>query len=163
MIRSHIVTGLVKNETGTLNRLTSLFRRRGFSLASLNAGDCEKPGHSRLTLVVNADDDTLSQCLRQLEKLLDVVQVQDLQPESAFRTELAIVKLSPSPEESQQAVLAAQAASPRPVQTFGALIVATLVDQPESLERSIASLSEFGLVEVVRTGLVALAAEQTVG
>ena len=68
----HVVTALVQNEAGTINRLVSLFRRRGFSLASFNAGDCEEPGFSRLTLLVNGDNEQVSQCLKQLDKLVDV-------------------------------------------------------------------------------------------
>ena len=76
----HTVSALVQNETGTINRLVSMFRRRGFSLASFNAGDCEDPGYSRLTFVVKADDNELAQVLRQVEKVIDVVEVEDLKP-----------------------------------------------------------------------------------
>src|SRR5271165_973101 len=93
--KQHIVTALVQNEAGTINRLVSLFRRRGFSLASFNAGDCEESGFSRLTLLVNGNDEQVSQCILQLEKLIDVVECEDLGPEESVSRELALIRVEP--------------------------------------------------------------------
>ncbi len=92
----HTIVVLVQNEAGTINRLVSMFRRRGFSLVCFSAGDCEIPGFSRLTLVVNADDDALGQCLRQLDKLIDVVEVTDLKPAECVARELALIRVQPA-------------------------------------------------------------------
>ncbi len=92
----HTITALVQNEAGTINRLVSLFRRRGFSLASFNAGDCEDPGFSRLTFIVDGDDATISQCLKQLDKLIDVVECEDLKQETSVQRELALIRVEPT-------------------------------------------------------------------
>ena len=86
------ISVLVQNETGTINRLVSMFRRRGFSLASFNAGDCEDPGFSRITFVVNADANELKQVLRQVEKVIDVVEVEDLKPGGHVGREVALIR-----------------------------------------------------------------------
>lgn len=100
----HTITALVQNEAGTLNRLVSMFRRRGFSLASLNAGDCEQPGFSRLTLVVTGDDDTLHQVVGQIEKLIDVVEVDDVRPEAAVLRELAVIQVAATVEQRREVI-----------------------------------------------------------
>ncbi len=154
--RQHTITALVKNETGTLNRLVSLFRRRGFSLASLNAGDCERPGYSRLTLVVSGDDETMRQCVSQIMKVIDVVEAADLSIEESVRRELALIKTQAAgPQRSEVAEL---------VRLFGGRVAyvsqdqltAEIADEPSTIDRLLGLLEPYGIQEVVRTGLVAI-------
>jgi acetolactate synthase-1/3 small subunit len=155
-VRQHTIAALVQNEAGTLNRLVSLFRRRGFSLASLNAGDCEQPGFSRVTLVVEGDDNTLNQCLRQLEKLIDVVEVADVKAEDAVERELALVRVSPKPEQRDAVFRVASefnARTPRASETGYVVEVSTT---PSEIERLLQTLTPYGVTEVVRSGLVAI-------
>ncbi|AIE83579.1 acetolactate synthase small subunit [Fimbriimonas ginsengisoli] len=154
--RQHTITALVQNEAGTLNRLVSLFRRRGFSLASLNAGDCEQPGFSRLTLVVEGDDNTLNQCLRQLEKLIDVVEVADVQPEDAVERELALVRVKPTPEQRDSVFRIASEFNARTPRASEKGYVVEVSTSPAEIERLIQALTPFGMGEVVRSGLVAM-------
>jgi acetolactate synthase-1/3 small subunit len=95
-MKRHTVTALVQNEAGTINRVVSLFRRRGFSLASFNAGDCERPGFSRMTFLVDGDDAVLQQVLRQLEKLIDVVECEDLEADERIMREVVLVSFDPA-------------------------------------------------------------------
>jgi len=92
-VQEHIITALVQNEAGTLNRLVSLFRRRGFSLASLNAGRLRAGRPLSLHHGAQADQNELNQCLRQLEKLIDVVEVEDLGRNESVRRELCLVRV----------------------------------------------------------------------
>lgn len=154
--RLHTITALVQNEAGTLNRLVSLFRRRGFSLASLNAGDCEQPGFSRLTLVVEGDDNTLNQCLRQLEKLIDVVEVADVQPDDAVERELALVRVSPKPEDRDTVFRVASEFNARTPRASATGYVVEVSTTPNEIERLLQSLTPYGVTEVVRSGLVAI-------
>src|SRR5690606_20436775 len=96
------VSALVQDEAGTLNRLVSLFRRRGINLASLNVGNCEQEGYSRLTLVVNGDDQALAICISQLAKLIDVVEVEDLGTADSVRRELALIQVSARPDQRSE-------------------------------------------------------------
>lgn len=154
--RLHTITALVQNEAGTLNRLVSLFRRRGFSLASLNAGDCEQPGFSRLTIAVEGDDNTLNQCLRQLEKLIDVVEVADLRAEDSVERELALIRVSPSPEKRDQVFLVASEFGARTPRASATGYVIEVSAPPSEIERMLKALEGCGVDEVVRSGLVAL-------
>jgi len=154
--RQHTVSALVQNEAGTLNRLVSLFRRRGFSLASLNAGDCEQEGYSRLTLVVNGDDLDLQQCLRQLEKLIDVVEVEDLGPNESVRRELALVQVNALPDQRGPIVEIVQILGGKVAWLAPDRLAVEMTDEPAKIQRLIDMLGPYGIHEIVRTGLVAM-------
>lgn len=157
--RQHLITALVQNETGTLNRLTSLFRRRGFSMASLNAGDCEQVGYSRLTLVVNGDQSTMSQCVRQMERLIDVVEVQDLPPQRALMRELALVKVSAPRPKLGEIVEIVRILGGKVASISHDTVTAELSDEPAKIEHFVSMLSPYGIRQTVRTGLVAMQAD----
>jgi len=157
--RQHTIVALVQNEAGTLNRLVSLFRRRGFSLASLNAGDCEQPGFSRLTLVVEGDDNMLYQCLRQLEKLLDVVEVADVKQEEAVERELALIRVEPSPEGREAVYRIVSEFYARTPRATAAGLVVEVAANPVEIARLIEALTPYGITEIVRSGLVAMKVE----
>jgi acetolactate synthase-1/3 small subunit len=159
MKQQHTITALVQNETGTINRLTSLFRRRGFSLASFNAGDCEEVGFSRITLVVDADKDALNQCVSQLEKLIDVVEAENLDPDHSVGRELVLVRCAP--EKSQRDALYGVvnefiAKTPRATDSN---IVVELAGDVATIQRLLEALQPFRIVEIVRTGVVAMKVE----
>ena len=156
---THTVSVLVQNETGTINRLVSMFRRRGFSLASFNAGDCEEPGLSRITFVVNADANELTQVLRQVEKVIDVVEVEDLKPGHHVGRELALVRLRPKDEDRQAIYDLTLRAGAKTPEATGREIVVELSGEPMKIEDLIVRLRPFGVVEIVRTGLVAIKVE----
>lgn len=158
-VRQHTISALVQNEAGTINRLVSMFRRRGFSLASFNAGDCEDPGFSRITFVVNADDNELAQCLRQLEKLIDVVEVEDLQPSGSVGTELALIRLRPLDHQRDAIYQTVQSARAWVPKSTPREMVVEFTGGLAEIEDLIASLRPYGIVEVVRTGLVAIKVE----
>jgi acetolactate synthase-1/3 small subunit len=155
----HTITALVQNEAGTLNRLVSLFRRRGFSLASMNAGDCEQEGFSRLTIVVNGDDQTLSQCVRQLEKLIDVVEVDDLKPAESLRRELALVKFTSDSQQRREALEIVHVLGGKVAHLALDSMTVEFIDEPARIDRMVSLLQPLGVTEVVRTGLVAIRVE----
>ena len=154
--KHHTITALVQNEAGTINRLVSLFRRRGFSLASFNAGDCEDPGFSRLTFIVDGDDATISQCLKQLDKLIDVVECEDLPQETSVQRELALIRVEPT-EEQRQAVynVVNEFMARTPRSTANCIIVEQAADVTDVM-RLIEALRPYNITEIVRTGVVAI-------
>ena len=157
--QQHTITALVQNEAGTSNRRVSLFRRRGFSLASFNAGDCEDPGFSRLTFIVNGDDATVSQCLKQLDKLIDVVECEDLNEDESVQRELALIRVEPEYDHRQSVyniVNEFLAKTPRSTPTS---IVVEHVASVKELERLIEALRPYNITEIVRTGVVAMKVE----
>lgn len=152
----HTVSALVQNEAGTINRIVSMFRRRGFSLLSFNAGDCEDPGFSRITFVVNADDNELAQVLRQLEKVIDVVEVEDLKPGQNVGRELALIRLRPRDEDRRALYDMVLRAGGKTPEATGREIVVEFTGEPYKIEELIERLKPFEIVEIVRTGLVAI-------
>lgn len=153
MVGRHIITALVQNEAGTINRLVSLFRRRGFSIECFNAGDCEQTGFSRLTLVVNANDAELSQCLKQLDKLIDVVEVQDLKPSECVQRELALIRVESADRAKVEGIATEFAA--RVIESDSAQVVEIAADVVD-INRLIDALHPFNVTEIVRTGTVAI-------
>ena len=160
---THTIIALVEDKPGVLTRVASMFRRRGFNIASLAVGRSERPGLSRMTFVVNGDLDTIKQVTRQLDKLIDVIEVSDISTHQVVARELALIKVATTP------------ASRAEIMQFAELFDAHIVDvTPESLvieitggEQKVNSLEgllrPFGITEMVRTGLVAMVRGQESG
>ncbi len=152
----HTITALVQNEAGTLNRLVSLFRRRTFSLASLNAGDCEQDGFSRMTLVVNGDDHVLQQCVRQLEKLIEVVEVDDLPQQNAVQRELALIQVNATADRRREILEIAQVMKCEIANMSSEHLTLECSAETSRLDQLIELLQPYGIRQIVRSGLVAI-------
>ena len=100
----HTLSVLVEDESGALSRIAGLFARRGFNIDSLAVGPAETNGQSRLTMVVEGDEHTLQQMSKQLDKLVNVLQVLDLSQLPAVERELMLMKVS-APAEQRGAIL----------------------------------------------------------
>ena len=156
MTQQHTITALVQNESGTINRVVSLFRRRGFSLASINAGDCEEPGFSRMTFIVDGDTAVVQQVLRQLDKLIDVVECESLVPEQSVQRETALIAVNPADTQRDLLYkLVSEFFAKTPMAT-GKSIIVEFTGEVYEVNRLITALTPFNIVEVVRTGLVAI-------
>ena len=97
MAEQHTIVALVQDKPGVLNRISSLFRRRGFNIASLAVGQSEQPNLSRMTFVVEGDEDTVEQCTKQLNKLIEVLKVSDFKNEEVVLRELAMIRVHATP------------------------------------------------------------------
>ena len=100
----HTLSVLVEDESGALSRIAGLFARRGFNIDSLAVGPAEADGRSRLTMVVEGDQQTLQQMTKQLDKLVNVLQVLDLSQRPAVERELMLMKVS-APDSQRSAIL----------------------------------------------------------
>lgn len=153
----------VENKPGVLNRVASLFRRRNFNIDSLNVGQTEDPRFSRMTIVVNTKDADAHKVEANLYKLVNVVDVQDVTGQSALLRELALIKVKA--KNGQRAEIANLA------NIFGAKIIDVAEDsvvvQVASGEEKVNSLVEllrpFDIIELVRTGQVAMMRGTTEG
>ena len=92
------ISALVRDKPGVLNRISSMFRRRGFNIASLAVGHSEEMDLSRMTFVVEGDDHTVEQVTKNLHKLIDVIKVTNVAPENVVSRELALIKLQADDE-----------------------------------------------------------------
>ena len=102
-MKRKVLSVLVDNTSGVLNRVAGLFSRRGYNIDSLTVGETENPAYSRMTIVVRGEDETLEQIEKQILKLEDIVSVQDLGSASVCR-ELILVKVAAGPEDRQQVI-----------------------------------------------------------
>jgi acetolactate synthase-1/3 small subunit len=152
----HTIGVLVENHFGVLARVAGLFSARGFNIDSLAVGETEDPAVSRMTIVAHGDDRVVDQIMKQLNKLIDVVKVVNLTQEDLIDRELLLVKvLAPASTRSEVMQI---------VNTFRAKIVdvnsKTLAIEVTGGESKIDAMLEllrpYGVLEVVRTGLVAM-------
>jgi len=152
----HTITALVQDKPGVLNRISSMFRRRGFNIVSLAVGHSEEPNLSRMTFVVEGDDRVVEQVTKHLHKLIDVIKVSDISNENIVSRELALIRVKANIETRSEIM--------QIVDIFRANIVDvapdTLIVEVTGDEDKVDSLHEllkgFGVVELMRTGTIAL-------
>jgi acetolactate synthase-1/3 small subunit len=157
--RRHVVSALVVDRPGTLNRVAGLFRARSFNLESLTVGSTLQPGRSRMTVVIRGDEAHLHQVLAQLERLIDVIEVSDLTHAPRVELELALVEVD-APSSP-----AATAALSTVVERCGGAVISSddaawrvrLTAAPAQIEDAISALRSYGLRSLVRAGSVAMA------
>ena len=147
----------VEDRPGALNRIVSLFRRRGFNIDSLSVGRTERPGVSRITLVVQADEDTARRLEANLYKLVNVLFVEDVTGAPAVARELAFVKVRAGPERRSELLQLCDTFRARVVDVGPASIIVESTGAQDKLDGLIDVLRPFGILEMVRTGAVAMA------
>ena len=152
----HTLSVLVEDESGALSRIAGLFARRGFNIDSLAVGPAESDGQSRLTMVVEGDDQTLQQMTKQLDKLLNVLQVLDLTQSPAVERELMLLKVS-APGEARGAIFdLVQVFRAKVVDVADEALTLEVVGDPGKLVALERLLKPYGILEIARTGKVAL-------
>lgn len=138
-----------------LNRAVSLFRRRGFNIASLAVGHSEVPGVSRMTLVV--DREHVEQVVKQLDRLIEVLAVHDITHERTVEQETCLVKVTaPSPSLAELVSIADEAGA-RIVDVSAAVMILVLMDAPGRVTAFVERLRPFGVLELIRSGRIAMA------
>lgn len=153
----HTISVLVENHFGVLAHVAGLFSARGFNIDSLAVGETEDPSVSRMTIVAHGDDRVIEQIIKQLNKLIDVIKVQDLSNEENITRELVLVKVH-APSASRSDIL-------QVVNTFRAKVVDVnpksltieVTGNEEKVDAMLELMRPFGIKEVVRTGTIALA------
>jgi len=146
----------VEDRPGTLNRIVSLFRRRGFNIDSLTVGRCERPGVSRITVVVRADDVTARRLEANLYKLVNVISVEDVTHSSSVTREMAFVKVRAAQDRRAELLQLVQTFRARVVDLGPESIIVESTGTQEKLDGLIEVLQPFGILELVRTGAVAM-------
>ena len=148
---------LTVNHPGVLLRVTGLFSRRGFNIDSIVACRTEKPEFSRWTLVVTGDEATFTQLTRQLLKLEDVVKVEALEPENCSNSELLLIKVKASGLERSAVLKSAQSYGSRVLDIGDSTVTIEMTGQTEEMDDFIRHMEKYGIVEMARTGITALA------
>lgn len=151
-----ILAVLVENHPGVLTRVAGLIRRRGFNIDSLAVGVTETPDISRMTLVVDGDEAQLIQVSKQLSKLIEVIRVIDLEPGHSVARELALVKVEADPARRPQVLQLAQVFRANVVDVSPGALTVEVTGTHDKVEALISLAREYGVQEIVRTGVIAL-------
>ena len=154
--RMHTFVVYVENKPGVLSRVVSLFRRRAFNIDSLTVGRTEKPDVSRMTIVTEADHDQARRIVANIYKLLNVLLVDDLTGQLALLRDLAIIKVAANAVTRSQVLELTEVFRARVLDIAAESITVELTGGEEKIDRFLGLLDPFGLLEVVRTGVVAM-------
>jgi acetolactate synthase-1/3 small subunit len=146
----------VEDRPGVLNRVVSLFRRRGYNIESLSVGRTERTDLSRITLVVEADDDTARRIEANLYKLVNVLYVADVTDSAAVVREMAIIKVAAQNGRRAEILQLCEVFRARPVDVGPDSLPLEITGAPDKIDGLIDVLRPFGVLEMVRTGAVAM-------
>ena len=152
----HTITALVEDKPGVLTRVASLFRRRGFNIASLAVGGSEQRGLSRMTFVVDGDQYTVDQATKQLDKLIDVVRVSDISEQDIVARELALIKVKSTPETRGEIIETIHLFRAGIVDVGAKSLIVEITGEEDKIHALINLLEPFGILEMMRTGRVAM-------
>ena len=152
----HTVIAWMEDKPGVLNRVAGLFRRRNFNIESLAVGHSETPGISRMTFVVDGDERMVDQSVKQLEKLINVTRVENVTSQPAVIRELALVRVRASGAQRSEIVQLADIFRGRIVDVARDSMVVEVTGPESRVNSLIALLADFGILEIVRTGRVAM-------
>ncbi len=147
---------LVENKPGVLARVSSLISRRGYNIESLAVGPTEYPTMSRITLAVTVDDQVLEQITKQLNKLIEVLKIVELDPASAVRRELVLVKVKATAETRGQLIEIIGLFGAKAVDLTSEVITVEATGSPAKLDALLELFEPYGIRELVQSGLVAL-------
>ena len=153
----HTLSVLVENKPGVLTRVTSLFARRGFNIASLAVGPTEDPTLSRITIVVSAEDTPLEQITKQLHKLINVIKIQDLDPSESIGRELVLFKVTAPSERRHEIIEIANVFRAKVIDVGRNSLTIEATGAPDKIQAMEDLLRAYGIKEVARTGKIALA------
>ena len=152
----HTISVLVENHFGVLAHVAGLFSARGFNIDSLAVGETDDPTVSRMTLVAHGDDRVLEQIMKQLNKLIDVIKVQDLTQEDHISRELVLAKVHATASTRSEALQIVNTFRAKVVDVSPDSITVEVTGTEEKIDAMLELLRPFGIKEVVRTGTIAL-------
>jgi acetolactate synthase-1/3 small subunit len=152
----HTLSVLVENKAGVLARVANLFSRRGYNIYSLAVAPTDDENYSRITIVVDVESSPLEQITKQLFKLINVVKISELHPDSSVERELMLITVSSGPEIRGQVIELVQVFEGRIVDVGHNEVTIMLAGSPQKLDDFEDLMRAYGIVEVQRTGRVAL-------
>lgn len=157
----HVLSALVQNQPGVLAQVTGMLASRGFNIDSLAVGETEDTQLSRMTFVVHGDDNTLDQVRKQLDKIVSVVRVHDISSENFVERDLMLIKVIAPPEKRSEIALLVEMFRGRVVDIGMDNIMIEISGQEQKIEAFIDLMRPYGIVELARTGRIALVRGKT--
>jgi acetolactate synthase-1/3 small subunit len=155
-MKKHTLAITVENKPGVLTRVATMFRRRGYNIESLAVGETENPSVSRMTVVVSGDDKIIEQVSKQLYKLVDVIKVVDITEERLVERVLILIKVKADPSVRSEIVQLVEIFRARIVDIGKNTLIIEATGDAGKMEAIEDSLKPFGILELVRTGKIAI-------
>jgi acetolactate synthase-1/3 small subunit len=152
----HVLSALVQNQPGVLAQISGMLASRGFNIDSLAVGETEEPNLSRMTFVVRGDDAVLEQVSKQLDKVVTVVKVHDISSEDFVERDLMLIKVHATPQQRMEIVLLVEMFRARVVDVSPNDLMIEISGQEKKIEAFIDLMRPYGIMELARTGRIAL-------
>ena len=150
------ISVLVENQAGVLNRITGLFSRRAFNIESLAVGVTDDPDLSRITIIVDSGNSVVEQVEKQLNKLIEVIKVRTIPEDKMIGRELVLVKVNATTKTRQDIMTICEIMGAKVSDISPTSMTLELSDTPERVDTFESMLRPFSILEVVRTGVIAL-------
>ncbi len=154
--RKHILSILVENKPGVLTRIAGLFARRGFNISTLAVGPTDDPALSRVTLTLDGASHPIDQVTKQLHKLVNVLKIRDLEPSETVARELALFKISADGGARAEVMQVVEIFRAKIIDVTKRSLIAEVTGTWEKVEAFERMVRPFGLVEMARTGEIAI-------
>ena len=155
--RKHVLSILVENKPGVLARIAGLFARRGFNIDTLAVGPTDDPNVSRITLTLDGAVHPIDQVTKQLHKLVNVLKIRDMEPEETIAREMALFKVTSAVESRAEIMQFAEIFRAKIVDVSRRTMTIEVTGSADKIEAFERMIRPHGLVEMVRTGEVAIA------
>lgn len=156
MSTTHNLSVLVENKPGVLARIAGLFARRGFNIDSLAVGGTEDASLSRMTICVSVDDKPLDQVIKQLYKLINVLRIAELPHDESVERELVLIKVGAGPQQRAEVLQVAEIFRAKVIDVDARALILEATGTPDKTRALINLLEPCGIVELARTGRIAL-------
>lgn len=153
----HIISAIVENKPGVLAHISGLFAGRGFNIDSLAVGETEDPARSRMTVVARGDDAVLEQIRKQLGKIIEVIKVSDFSDSQCVERDLTLLKVAAKPEKRGEVFEIVEVFRGKVVDIGPRHLTLEISGPEKKVEAFIDLMKPYGIREVVRTGLIAMA------
>ncbi len=152
----HVISVLVENRFGVLSHIAGLFSSRGFNIDSLAVGETQDPTISRMTIIVTGDDKIIEQVNKQLNKLIDVIKVQDITKDEYLDRELVLVKISCTSQTRGEIVQIIEIFRAKIIDVNQKTLTAEVAGPQDKIGAFLDLVKPFGIKELVRTGRIAI-------
>lgn len=151
-----VIAVYVDNKSGVLTRVTSMFTRRGFNIDALTVGETESPAYSRITITMSGDGYARDQMINQLRKLFNVKKVEVLEKNASIDRELMLLKVRNTPENRQEIMSVVDIFRSKIIDYSVDALCIEVTGEPSKIDAFVAIMKPFGIIELCRTGIVAL-------
>jgi acetolactate synthase-1/3 small subunit len=156
--KTTVIAALVENKPGVLHSVSNMFRRRGFNIESITVGQTEQKGVARMTITVSGDEKTLEQIEKQMNKIIDVIKVNQLEPDNIVARELALIKINvPDVKSRSDIINCVEVFRGRVVDVATESLMVEITGTPDKIDAFLNLMRGYGITEMARTGLTALA------